>query len=301
MAIEEGTLKVHYDGEGALLKKHRMKAKSVSKSILAIETIYIEAFNESNRVLRSKYNTDVFVEGGFQDGSLWWVLKIFGKEEESQKRFEHKSGFSTISSAINKAIEVLKIMPFEKSEIVIRETTNGYKVDIDGKHVLLDEVECAILTNEKIRTALSDLAKPLSEEGVDTLTIENYTNPANSIKLTNSDKDNLIISRKHKYIVDEGRTEGIFFVENLSYNPKSKWKLISHDDPNMTLSATIVDPTFLKRVSENTEKFSKDDLLEVVVNWYKEKSKLTGNITTINTIVEVRNHVPYEDRQRKLL
>jgi hypothetical protein len=302
MALEEGTLKIHYDGKGVLLKQHQMKAKSVSKSILAIETIYVEAFKESNRIFKSKYSTEVFLEGGFQEGSLWWILKIFGKEDESQIRLEnHKSGFSIISSALNKAVETLKVLSFESAEIVIRETEDGYEVDVDGENVLLNEVECAILTNEKIRSALSDLAKPLSDEGVDTLTIENYTNPEDSIKVNNSDKDNLIINRKHKYIVDEGKNEGLFYIETLSYNPKSKWKLVSHDDPTFTLSATIVDPIFLKRVSDNTEKFSKDDLLDVAVNWYKEKSKLTGNVTTTNTIVEVKNHVPFEDRQWKLL
>ncbi|WP_299662714.1 hypothetical protein [uncultured Psychromonas sp.] len=301
MASEEGTLKVRYDGQGSMIKNHQMNAKSVSKSILAIETIYTEAVNESNRIFNSRHTTNVVLSGGFQDGSLWWLLKVFGKEDESQIQFNHKSNFSVVSAAINKAVETLKLISLESAEIIIRETPDGYEVDIDGKNVVLDEIECAVLTNEKIRSALSDLAMPLVDDGIDTLIVENQTSPNDSIKITDTDKENLLIKRKHKHIVDEGEAEGFFYIETLSYNPRSKWKLVSNKDPSISLSATIADSAFLKRVSDNTEKFSKDDLLYVVVNWYKEKSKLTGKVLTVSTIIEVREHVPFENRQRNLL
>ena len=63
----------------------------------------------------------------------------------------------------------------------------------------------------------------------------------------------------------------------------------------------IADSKFLLSVSENKEKFAKDDLLEIVCTWYQEKSKLTGQIKTHYTIIEIKNHIPIEDRQWRLL
>nr|MVE71724.1 hypothetical protein [Vibrio cholerae] len=78
--------------------------------------------------------------------------------------------------------------------------------------------------------AISDIAAPLSEDGIDTLTIDYGVSSCQKIELTKEDKNKLIIRRSHKHIVDEGEVFGFYYVETLSYNPKSKWKLISKDN-----------------------------------------------------------------------
>nr|MVE71715.1 hypothetical protein [Vibrio cholerae] len=82
---------------------------------------------------------------------------------------------------------------------------------------------------------------------------------------------------------------------------KSKWKLISKDNPSVHITVSITDPKFLKRVSDNQEKFSKDDLLEVEGVWYKEKVKLTGKATVNYIVTKVKDHIPAEEKQWKLL
>lgn len=182
-----------------------------------------------------------------------------------------------------------------------RDTTDGFEIDINGERVILDELQCAILTNPKIRSAISDIATPLTEDGIDTLIIDHGISSCPNIKITKEDKNNLVLKRSHKHIVEEGEIFGFYYVETLSYNPSSKWKLISKDNPSNSLTAYITDAKFLKRVSDNQEKFSKDDLLEVEGVWYKEKAKLTGKATVNYTITKVKDHIPAEDRQWKLL
>jgi len=301
MLANEGTLKVHYGGDNDHLIHHQMNAKLVSKSINAVDVLYCEAFKEINKIYKHKVETEVYIEGGFQEGSLWWLCKIFGREAEQQNNTNDKSNYSLVSLAIEKVVSLLKLIPIEQVEIVITETNEGYELVVDNEKVVLDELECAFLTNEKIRGAISDLASPLNEKGIDSLTISDLNYSERSINISNSDKHNLIVKRKHKQIVETGTVEGLFYVEDLSYNPRSKWKLISESSPTYSISAVITDPVFLKAVADNKEKFSKDDLLSIKGTWYKEKSKLTGKINSIYTIIEVEEHVKYEERQWKLL
>ncbi|WP_217648532.1 hypothetical protein [Halomonas sp. QHL1] len=174
-------------------------------------------------------------------------------------------------------------------------------IEVDGELVILDEVECAILTNEKIRSGFSDLAFPLENNGIDSLDIDNVTNSDFSLHIDKESCRKFIVRRRHKHIVGQGESRGFFYVDTLSYNPKSKWKFVSKEDPGFSFSAIITDVLFLKRVSDNSEKFSKDDLLEISFSWYKEKSKLTGKVSSVYTVDEVKNHIPVEDRQWKLV
>ncbi|EJG2002878.1 hypothetical protein BS017_RS23180 [Vibrio parahaemolyticus] len=295
------SVKIHYDGSGKRIRSHQMKASYVSASIEGFDTIYREAYKEANRIYKSKINTEILLEGGFQEGSLWWWLKLFTSESESQQSIETVSVSRTVLNSIQYAINLLRQMDLTTTEIVIKDTADGFEVDIDGERVVLDELQCAILTNPKIRSAISDIATPLTEDGIDTLTIDHGISSCPKIQITKEDKNNLVLRRSHKHIVEEGEIFGFYYVETLSYNPRSKWKLISKDNPSNSVTVSITDPKFLKRVSDNQEKFSKDDLLEVEGVWYKEKTKLTGKATVNYTITNVKDHIPAEEKQWKLL
>ncbi|CDT56276.1 conserved hypothetical protein [Vibrio coralliirubri] len=299
--INNQSVKIHYDGSGERIRSHQMKASYVSASIEGFDTIYREAYKEANRIYKSKINTEILLEGGFQEGSLWWWLKLFTSESESQQSIETVSVSRSVLNSIQYAINLLRQMDLTTTEIVIKDTADGFEVDIDGERVVLDELQCAILTNPKIRSAISDIATPLTEDGIDTLTIDHGISSCPKIQITKEDKNNLVLRRSHKHIVEEGEIFGFYYVETLSYNPRSKWKLISKDNPAHSVTVSITDPKFLKRVSDNQEKFSKDDLLEVEGVWYKEKTKLTGKATVNYTITKVKDHIPAEEKQWKLL
>ncbi len=155
--------------------------------------------------------------------------------------------------------------------------------------------------NPKVRAAISNIATPLTDEGIDSLVIDQGMNSQDRIEVKKGDESNLVIRRSHKHIVDEGKISGLYFIDTLSYNPKSKWKLIDKDNVNNSINVTISDPKFLKSVSQNREKFSKDDLLNIEGVWYKERTKLTGKATINYTVNTVKEHIPAEDRQWKLL
>jgi hypothetical protein len=278
-----------------------MDAKYVSTSISAINTLYKEAYRELNNIHNHKVETEVFIEGGFQEGSLWWLFRIFNKEQEQQIRLDETKNSCLVNRAISTVISIIKRISVNSVDIVITEVEEGYEVEIDNSPVVIDELACALLTNEKVRMALSDLATPLNEEGIDELTISETNGRLDEIKITQKDKNNIIVARKHRQILETGEVQGLFYAEDLSYNPHSKWKFISASNPQVSFFAVIVDPIFLRALATNNEKFSKDDVLELRGTWVKEKKKYTGKIVTTYTIIEVTNHIPSEERQRDLL
>ncbi|WP_217648533.1 hypothetical protein [Halomonas sp. QHL1] len=108
MYFEEGVIKVRYDGDGGMMNNHQMNAGDVARSIKAMEIIYVEAFRESNKIFKTNINAEVILEAGFQEGSLWWLLKMIGKSNEEQKAFGSKTSFLAISEAIKKYSKLLK-------------------------------------------------------------------------------------------------------------------------------------------------------------------------------------------------
>jgi len=301
MIVTEGSLEIHYGGLNENLSKHQMNAKLVAKSISAIDSLYCEAFNEANKLFKNNVKTEVYIEGGFKEGSIWWLCRIFGKQNEQQLNIYKNENQSFVSSAIQKVFSILKLIPVEEVDISITETNDGYEIIINDEPIKLDEYEASLLSNTKIRAAISDLASPLNEEGIDSLTITDLADSHNTIKVSDSDKHGLIVLRKHKHILDFGTVEGLYYVEDLSYNPLSTWKLISHSNPSLSITAKITDPAFLKSVSDNNENFSKDDLLLVKGSWYKQKHKYSGKTSTIYTITEVEDHIKYNQKQWKLV
>lgn len=299
--VSNQAIRIHYDGKGERIKSHQMKASYVSESIKGFDILYREAYREANKIYKSKIKTEILLDGGFQEGSLFWWLKLFSSESESQQSLIRNNKSNSVINSVNFIINLLKKMDLRTTEIVIRYTPDGYEVEIDNERVVLDELQCAILTNPKIRSAISNITKPLEDDEIDSLTIENSSTSIEKIKITKEERNNLIIKRNHKHIIEEGKIAGFYYIDTLSYNPKSKWKLIEKDNPSQSISVSIVDAKFLMGVSNNKEKFAKDDLLEVEGTWYREKTTLTGNVTSIYTITEVKDHIPVEEKQWKLL
>lgn len=292
---------VRYNGDGKHIKAHQMNSIYVADSIKALATVYQEAYLEANKIYKSKVNLESYLEGGFGEGSIWWIFKLFTSENESQQSLDKQNISTKIFSSIEHVIRLLKQIDLSTTEIVIKDTSDGYKININGELVYLDELKCALLTNPKVRAALSSMAMPLSDEGISSLTVNQGEDEKNTIKIIKGEEQNLIVSRNHKHIIDDGKITGFYHIDTLSYNPKSKWILLEKDYPKNSITVLIVDPKFLKNVSENQEKFSKDDLLEVEGVWFKEKRKLTGKVSVTYTITKVIQHIPAEDRQWKLL
>ncbi|QKJ66323.1 hypothetical protein HQN60_06180 [Deefgea piscis] len=292
MIFEDNSIRIDYDGSGEKIKAHQMNAKLVADSISAMNFIIDESYKEIRKIYHAELDAEVFIDGGFGEGSLWWLLRILGQGENVQGNLSFQSVFKKITQALNKVIEIMKKISPNKTEIVITQQEEGnYTIEVDGKSVVLDELEAAILSNKKIRASISDLVRPLLEEGIDTLNISpsHYENSA--IKINKEERDSLLIERQYKTLLDEGTVTGKYYIETLSYNKKSRWKIIPKDEPRNGFNVSIIDEIFLASVAANREKFAKDDLLDLQLHWKKEKTSFSGKIKTTYTVTTVFDHI----------
>jgi hypothetical protein len=300
----EEFLNISYDGDGELIVNHSMDSQLVASSILALNSIYKEAFSEARKIYNDKLDVTLYLDAnkdseGFEKGSLKWLLRLVGLQSETQTNIENVVYFKKVQQAIVKIVEVLKRLHFDDAVIKITQTKDGYELEIDNENVLLDEIEYAILSNENIRVGLAKLSEPLLKDGIETFDLG--SNSDGSFSINKEEAKNLYIKRSHKTILDEGQFEDVFYIETLSYNPEAKWKLISTTDKKKTISATIIDTHFLKRVSLNQEKFSKDDLLKARISYYAQKAKYTGKTVYTYSIIEILEHIPVSGDQGKLI
>ncbi|MCD9520271.1 hypothetical protein C9J20_09095 [Photobacterium phosphoreum] len=293
---------VHYDGNGERITQHQMDGAQVSQSIMALVTLYNESFKEANKIYRTNITSQVYVEGGMEPGSIKWLMRLIANDTGSQIQLEENTPLKKrVLHSISKTIELIRNMDLSTTELVIHENSTGYSIIIDNELVDIDEMQCAILTNDKIRGALASLAAPLDGNELDTLTISSLDTTVSDFRITAEDRHKFIQRRKHTKIIADGEFSGFYFIDTLSYSPNSKWLLINKDNPKDSINGLIVDTIFLARVSENKETFSKDDLLEVSGKWYKEKTKLTGKSKTTYLITDVRQHISAGDNQWELI
>jgi hypothetical protein len=300
----EELFNISYDGKGELIVNHSMDSQLVASSILALNSIYKEAFNEAQKIYRDKLDITLYLDAkeaskGFEQGSLKWLLRLVGLQYETQTNITNVVYFKKVQQAIVTVIKLLKRLRFNDAVIKITQTKDGYALEIDEESVLLDEIEYAILSNENIRVGIAKLSEPLLKDGLETFELN--SNSKSSFTINKEEARNLFIKRSHKTILDEGEFEDVFYIETLSYNPEAKWKLISTTDKKKIISAPIIDTHFLKRVSLNQEKFSKDDLLKARISYYAQKAKHTGKTVYTYSILEILEHIPVSGDQGKLL
>lgn len=297
----DDTLCIHYDGQGDRIKNHKMDGLQVASSIKAIVTIYNEAFKEANKVHNSKFKSEVLMDGSFNPGSLEWLMKLLAKEDEAQMSLgETEPLHKKVLVSVKRVVDLIKQIDLSTTEIVIHETQTGHAVIVDGEHIRINELECAILTNNKILGAFGDLAKPLNGDEIDTVTITSCAGLTDTLEICSDSRSKFIGRKGQTKIVEDGEFNGFYYIETLSYSPDSKWKLVKKDSPRDIVNGIITDAKFLARVSDNAERFAKDDLLEVAGVWFKEKAKLTGNVKTTYIISEVKDHIPAGDHQWQL-
>ncbi|MDK9757668.1 hypothetical protein KIV40_20280 [Vibrio sp. D173a] len=301
MITFEDSITVHYDGKGDKIARHLMDGAKVAKSMTAMVTVYNEAFKEANSIYKSAIESTVYVEGAVKGGSIKWLMKLFSTEAESQTELGASSSIhERVLSSIREVVLLIKEFDPSTTDLMIVEGTDSYQVSVNGRMVEVTDLACAILGNHKIRRALGDLADPLDDDELDTLTISTDNNLFRELKISSDDRMKFVTKKQHTKIVASGEFDGFYYIETLTYSPDGKWVLVNKDDPKDKVSGVITDTTFLKRVSENTERFAKDDILEIHGEWFKEKKKITGKPRTTYIITEVRDHKPAGNKQWEL-
>ncbi|HAS6305822.1 TPA: hypothetical protein RQJ98_001341 [Vibrio vulnificus] len=296
----QDSIQVHYDGKGEDIKAHLMPSPLVADSVKAFDTLFAEAFKEANRVYGSKIEAKTYIEGGFGKGSLKWLQNLVSSQNEEQIDTDGCSIQLRVTEAISKAVNILLRIDTSIPEIVIKEGSDGFEVELGDGTAIADELVCSLITNPKVRKAISELAKPLAIEGIDTLTIQSCTSSFSDIEVSKETAVNLTKKREHFYVVEEGSFTGFYRVEDLSYNPKKAWKFISIEKPSDTFNGTIDVEQFWSSVAANEERFAHDDVMKLSVSWTKSRKSLTARASTTYVVTSIEHYDGEQMEQCKM-
>ncbi|MDF2185311.1 hypothetical protein O1O06_11070 [Grimontia hollisae] len=287
---QQDSIQVHYDGDGEDIKSHLMPSQLVAASVKAFDLLYVEAFKEANRIYGCKLDAGTYIEGGFESGSLKWLQKLVSSQNEDQIDTDGCSIQSRVTDAISKTVNILLRIDTTIPEIVIKEGKDGFEVELSDGTEITDELVCSLLTNHKARKAIGDMAKPLSIDGIDKLTIQSQTASFPEIRVDKASAMNLTQKREHFYVVEEGSFSGFYRVEDLSYNPQKAWKFISMDKPSDSFNGIIEDELFWAAVAASKERFARNDVMKVDVSWTRSRKSLTARATTTYVVTSIEHY-----------
>ena len=188
-------------------------------------------------------------------GLLWFLLKLKNRKPETVERDDKGLHY----------------------ELVVDE--GGYKETISAS---TDVVR--LYQNGFVRRSIHDVVSPVRDPGVDSLSFQHRGQRVH--KVTKETLEYFWAPEYQDLILDEvGRRA--FSIERLSFKQNNKWRL---NDGTQTLSVTMKDETFQKKVDNNEISFAKGDTLMCELRTMQWHS--TDGIKSSYEVLKVLKHIP---------
>lgn len=137
-----------------------------------------------------------------------------------------------------------------------------------------------------VRHALEKVVyRPLQNPGIDLVEFGERQNPAQQV--TEADASSFQAPEIPEKILVSDTREAAFSIVSLAFKEDNKWRL--HDGQN-SVSATIEDEDFLRRVNQNTIRFAKGDVLVCEIEFLQKQT--ARGLVTENIVKKVKRHIP---------
>lgn len=278
------SFRVSYDG--AALSAHMMDVRDLAPALLSIGQL----FDEANRVLNGKDVSLKLHVKAHQAGSFEILF------EAAQSLSSQLSGWlidDCVTSALNlkelligggvslfwllkklKGKNPQKITVLKNDYALIESEDKSFEVPLSLLRLYQDMA---------VRSATEQVLKPLENNGIDTFTVKDNDHAPQSVdKLTYgyfkcpAIQDEKILEVEH---------EAAYSIISLAFKEDTKWRLY---DGNSTITVSIGDENFLRKVNENLIAFAKGDILMCTVK--VSQWKTTAGLRTEYEVLEVKDH-----------
>jgi hypothetical protein len=164
-------------------------------------------------------------------------------------------------------------------------------IEVDNETLEVPLKALELYRSVSIRKSLYEMIKPLEKDGVDQLEIR--SEHISHITVTKNDLEAFLPPELADQKLLEVEHEAHYSIISLAFKEDNKWRL---SDGAVTISATIKDLDFLKRVESNAVAFAKGDLLHCQVKQTQWQTE-AGLKTEYDVIKVYKHHTAYQQMQ----
>ncbi|MFV9655895.1 hypothetical protein ACNFCK_13345 [Pseudomonas sp. NY15366] len=292
-AVQE-KFSISYDAETGDYKNHEIDALTLSRSIHGVYDMVAEA----SALINKGAEVELKVTAPAKEGSVVVEFLLLAASPQGLAILKYL-GLATASAAVagGSLIEVVKKM---KNRRVVNVTIEGDSdvatIEVDGETIVCDKYVAKLAVDKKVRSALHSVVQaPISgREGASFKVLDEDEDTVLEIEEEEaSDYSPLPPKSLESVEVTKDKTTAYFVQVNFESN--NGWRVKLGDGTEHAV--TMADETFMDKVSQSQQSFSKEDLFEIVI---ETKATYRQTRSTFNyTVLEVTRH--FADKGRRLV
>lgn len=285
---------ISYDDDAGEYERHEIDAVTLSRAIQGVHDLVVEANAEFNK----GGDIDLKVTSPAKEGSVVVEFLLFATSPAGLAVLKYL-GLATAGTAIAGG-SLLEVVRKLKGRRVVNVTIEGdsdeAKITVDGEVVVCNKHVAKLAVDKKVREALHSVVQaPIS--GRDGATFKVLDGMENQV-LEIEEEDAVVYSPLPPKSLEseevKKETTTAYFVQ-VNFESNHGWRVKLADGTEHAV--TLADETFMDKVNQSKQSFSKEDLFEIVL---ETKAIYRQTRSTFNyTVLEVTRH--FADKGRRLV
>lgn len=292
-AIKE-KFSISYDADSGDYKNHEIDALTLSRSIQGVYDMVAEASALINKGAEVKLK----VTAPAKEGSVIVDYLLLATSPQALAVLKYL-GFTAASAAVagGSLIEVVKKLKNRRiANVVIEGDSDIAKIEVDGESIECDKFVAKLAVDKKVRSALHSVvqAPVAGRKGAKFKVLDAQENSVLEIEQEAANNYSPLPPKSLEREEIRKETKTAYFVQ-INFESNNGWRVKLGDGTEHAV--TLADETFMDKVNQNKQSFSKEDLFEIII---ETKAVYRQTRSTFNyTVLEVTRH--FADKGRRLV
>lgn len=285
---------ISYDAESGDYKNHEIDALTLSRSIQGMYDMVAEA----NALINKGAEVKLKVTAPAKEGSVIVEYLLLASSPQALAVLKYL-GFTAAGAALagGPLVEVVRKLKNRRIvNVVIEGDSDIAKIEVDGETIECDKYVAKLAVDKKVRSALHSVvqAPVAGREGAKFKVLDGQENSVLEIEQEVANNYSPLPPKSLESEEVRKETKTAYFVQ-VNFESNNGWRVKLADGTEHAV--TLSDESFMDKVNQNQQSFSKEDLFEIVI---ETKSIHRQTRSTHNyTVLEVTRH--FADKGRRLV